>query len=109
MTKLKIKKYILDNDISITELAQKLGITKQALSHRIMQDSVNSNTLFDIADAIGCPVSDLLDDERQAKRKRIEDDALFCAVRFRGRYYTASTVDELTYIVDLIKEMDTQP
>lgn len=108
MTKLKIKKYIIDNKLSITDLAKKIGITKQALSHRITQDSVNSNTLFDIADAIGCPVSDLLDDERQAKRKRIEDDALFCAVRYRGKYYTASTVDELSYIVDLIKEIDKQ-
>lgn len=58
--KLRIKELIKEKGMTITELADKLGVNRVTLSN-----SVNGNptveTLNKIADAIGCPVTDLFE------------------------------------------------
>lgn len=52
MTK-QIKILLLENDMTITELANKLGCTPQNLSGKFKRDNFTENELRQIADILG--------------------------------------------------------
>ena len=58
----KIKKILNDNKVSVTELADRLKVTRQTVHYYINQGNKNSvDTLVKIAEAIDVPVTDLFE------------------------------------------------
>lgn len=57
---LRIKEVIKDRGMTITELADKMGINRVNLSNMI-NGNPTVETLNKIADAIGCPVTELFE------------------------------------------------
>ncbi|WP_200756009.1 helix-turn-helix domain-containing protein [Coprobacter secundus] len=68
---LRIKEVIKEKGTTITELADKMGINRVNLSNMI-NGNPTVETLNKIADAIGCPVTELFD--------RPKEDVIHCPV-----------------------------
>lgn len=56
-------KYIFkQKGYTISEVANSIGISQSALSQQINNESIKLKTLCEIADALSCPLTDLLQD-----------------------------------------------
>lgn len=51
-----IKKIMLDKNITVKALAEKLGMTPQVLSNKLYRDTFTYNDYVKIADVLGCDV-----------------------------------------------------
>ncbi len=51
-----IKKILLDKNISVKELAEKLGIKPQILSNKLYRDTFTYNDYVKIVNILGCDV-----------------------------------------------------
>jgi len=58
MKRLAVARVSHEYGTSINEIAQKLGISRRALSSRI-NDNPKLSSLIEIAEAIGCDITDL--------------------------------------------------
>ena len=58
MKRLSIVRVAHANGITIAELARRLGISDRTLSHRI-NNNPRVETLYEIAEIIGCDITDL--------------------------------------------------
>ncbi len=52
-----IKIELLKNNISVEQLAKKLGVTKQALYLKLHRNDMKISTIEEIADTLNCTVS----------------------------------------------------
>ncbi len=59
-----IKKIMLDKNISVKELAQKLGIKPQVLSNKLYRDTFTYNDYVRIANILGCDVKTISRDNK---------------------------------------------
>jgi DNA-binding Xre family transcriptional regulator len=51
----KIKKIMVDREMTLTQMAGKIGNTSvQNLSQKLKRDNLNEKELIEIADALGC-------------------------------------------------------
>lgn len=57
-----IKKIMLDKDISVKELAEKLGCSAQVLSNKLYRDTFSYSDYIKIADLLGCDVKTIVRD-----------------------------------------------
>ncbi len=74
--KLRIKEVIKERGMTITELADKMRINRVNLSNMV-NGNPTVETLNKIADAIGCPVTELFE---QPKKDALIADAIGCPV-----------------------------
>ena len=51
---LKIKSFMVENEIKNKELAKKLNLSEAALSSRLKQDNISITSLVEICNALGC-------------------------------------------------------
>ena len=51
---LKIKSFMVENEIKNKELAKKLNLSESALSSRLKQDNISITSLVEICNALGC-------------------------------------------------------
>ena len=83
-----------------TSLADKLGVTKQAVGKMVKAESLTLITLQKIADALGVPIWQMLVSEDEIIKKE-SDFASY--IRYKGIHYTADTIDEFLDQVEEIK------
>lgn len=58
----RIKQIMKDKGLSVTEVSKRMGVLPQSLSRTLRQGSFRVTTLKAIADAIGCTVEDITED-----------------------------------------------
>lgn len=61
MVKLRIKEIAKEKNLTLGEIAQRLGIKATSLSQALARNSFSTDKLEEIANAIGCPVIDLFE------------------------------------------------
>lgn len=83
-----------------TSLADKLGVTKQAVGKMVKAESLTLITLQKIADALGVPIWQMLVSEDEIIKKE-SDFASY--IRYKGIHYTADTLDEFLKQVEELK------
>ncbi len=59
-----IKKIMLDRDISVKDLAEKLGCKPQVLSNKLYRDTFSYSDYVKIADLLGCDVKTIVRDTK---------------------------------------------
>ena len=62
---MRIKQAIKESGISVGDLAQKLGVSRQTISRQINGANITVETVQKIADALGLPVGQLFDQKPQ--------------------------------------------
>lgn len=62
---MRIKQAIKESGSSVGELAQKMGVSRQAISRQINGANITVETVQKIADALGLPVGQLFDQTPQ--------------------------------------------
>lgn len=92
--KLRIREAIKARGLTIQTVADAIGKSKQSLHGIIEKGNPTINTLRDIAEAIGAPISDLYCET---------SDELTALVYHKGEHYRASSVEELQSIVDKLR------
>lgn len=94
----RIKEVIKVQGLTITSLANKLGIARESLSRMIVSPSYP--TLEKIASALNVPVWQLFVSPEEAKG----EGELTALIHHNGDFYRATTIAELEEIVEKIKE-----
>ena len=100
MTEIRIKDIMAAKGFTNTSLADKLGVTKQAVGKMVKAESLTLITLQKIADALGVPIWQMLVSEDDIIKKE-SDFASY--IRYKGIHYTADTIDEFLDQVEEIK------
>jgi len=59
-----IKKIMLDRDISVKDLAEKLACKPQVLSNKLYRDTFSYSDYVKIADLLGCDVKTIVRDTK---------------------------------------------
>lgn len=91
-----IKEIIKEKGLTINEVAERLNVSRQALSKQL-NGNLMVDTLERIAKAIGCNVSDFFADESKD----------FCAfVKSGTEHYHADNIEELKGIITEIEKED---
>ena len=90
-----IKRVIKDKGYTIQDVAGMIGVNRVTLTNTI-SGNPTYRKMKQIADAIGCQVTDFFADEDKKS-----DFAAF--VRFNGIHYTADTLDEFLKQVEEIR------
>ena len=75
MKKLDIKRALADHNMSQIDLCQKIGVAQQNMSAIVRSGNPTVAKLMQIAEGIGCDITDLfyLDPEEEAKTQEIRD------------------------------------
>lgn len=94
----RIKEVIKVQGLTITSLANKLGIARESLSRMIVSPSYP--TLEKIASALNVPVWQLFVSPEEVKG----EGELTALIHHNGDFYRATTIAELEEIVEKIKE-----
>lgn len=90
-----------ERGINQSQVAEWLGITKQAVSALKRTETVRTSTIETIAQALGIPVAELFEDESQEsknaelKRLRQENEALKTELKSKD-----ATIDRLIGIIE---------
>lgn len=100
MTEIRIKDIMSAKGFTNTSLADKLGVTKQAVGKMVKAESLTLITLQKIADALGVPIWQMLVSEDEIIKKE-SDFASY--IRYKGIHYTADTIDEFLNQVEEIR------
>ena len=91
---LRIKEVIKEKGMTITELADKMGINRVNLSNMV-NGNPTVETLNKIATALNVPITELF--------SAGANEELTALIQHKGDYYKATTIAELENIVDKIK------
>lgn len=94
---MNIKQTIKDKGYTIQDVADKIGVNRVTLTNTISGNPTYKK-MKQIADAIGCNVTDFFSDE-------VECDDFASYIRYHGIHYTADTLDEFFKQVDAIREV----
>jgi len=62
----KIKQVLLEKSMTVTQLAEKMGITQQALSQKLYRNKFSYTEYEQIADLLNCDVVTVMRDTKKA-------------------------------------------
>ena len=62
---IKIKQILLEKNMTVTQLAEKMGITQQALSQKLYRNKFSYNEYEKIADLLDCDVVTVMRDTKK--------------------------------------------
>ena len=65
----KLWKFLIDRDMSRTELRLKAGISSVSLAKRGKDESVTTNVLVKICSALNCNIGDIMDVVPEGRKK----------------------------------------
>ena len=100
MTEIRIKDIMSAKGFTNTSLAEKMGVTKQAVGKMVKAESLTLITLQKIADALDVPIWQMFVSKDEIIKKK-SDFAAF--VRFKGIHYVSDNLDEFLNQVEEIK------
>lgn len=95
MVKLRINEVLKAHGMKQKDLADKMGIKPISLNQMLGRGTFGVDRLGEMADIIGCNVSELFDEDKRG------DFASY--IRYKGIHYTADTLDEFLKQVEEIK------
>lgn len=93
----RIKELIKERGLTQEEFASQLGMTRVAFNQMINRNP-SLSSLKKIADALGVQMWELF-----ATRDEVGSEELIAFIRYRGQIYTATSVKELSWVIDNIK------
>lgn len=100
---MQIKKVIKEHGLTITEVAERMGVNKGTLSNTISHRNMTINKLRKIAQAVGCSISEFFADEETEDLRKEEKDnkSDFTAlIDTGGQLYRADSLNQLeTFIL----------
>lgn len=99
---MNIKSIIKEKGFTIQEVANKIGVNRVTLTLTI-QGNPTYKKMKEIADAIGCEISDFFRDETNKKAEQHKEE-LTALIRFRGQLYQADSIEELENVIKWIRE-----
>jgi transcriptional regulator with XRE-family HTH domain len=92
-----IKRIIKNYGMSVSSVADKIGISQSALSQQINNNTISVSRCQEIAEIIKCPLSELVGDEI--------DNGFVSFIRYKGIHYTADNIKEFFKQVEEIKSI----
>lgn len=95
MVQLRIKECLKAHNMQQKDLAKGMGIEPISLSQMLARKKFGIDRLEQMADIIGCKVSELFEEESK------EDFAAY--IRYNGIHYTADSIEEFFKQVDELK------
>lgn len=93
----RVKELIRERGLTQEEFATQLGMTRVAFNQMINRNP-SLSSLKRIADALGVQMWELF-----ATREDVGKEELIGIIRHRGQIYTATSVKELSWVIDNIK------
>lgn len=99
MTRLRINEVLKEHGLKQKDLAEKMGIKPISLNQMLGRGTFGVDRLCEMAEIIGCKVTELFDGYQKEDRK--SDFAAF--VRFKGIHYVSDNLDEFLNQVEEIK------
>lgn len=90
-----IKKVIKNHGTTVSAVAAKIGISQSALAQQINNNTISAARCQEIANIIGCPLSELVSNEK--------DKGFVSFFRYNGIHYVADNINEFFKQVDEIK------
>lgn len=99
---MQIAKVFKEHDVSLSEVARRMGISKGTLSDAIRRDNMHTDTLRRIAKAAGCNVSEFFADEDKPNEERpsvAQKSPFTVMIDCDGQIYRADDTKELEAIV----------
>lgn len=95
----RIREVIQREGLTITEVANRMGKSKQTVGTILSAGNPTISTLADFSKAIGVPISELYPSDENANDMDTKTD-LTALVEHRGKHYKATTLEELRGIVE---------
>ena len=89
-----ISKVLREHGLSISEVANRMGITKGTLSNAISNGNMRISTLNRIAQAVGCDIVDFFKTDETPKEEP-KKSVLTAFVDFNGDLYREDTLEGL--------------
>lgn len=104
---MQIAKVFKEHNVSLSEVARRMGISKGTLSDAIRRDNMHTDTLRRIAKAAGCNVSEFFTDEDKPNEEgpSVAQESIFTAmIDFDGQIYRADDTKELRTIISKLRQ-----
>lgn len=98
---MRIKEILKEKNMTVQELADKMNVSRQALSRQI-NGKLLVETAQNIADALEVPLWQLF--EGSQEQSVSSSSELVALIRNRGQLYQASTIEELESLIEQLKE-----
>lgn len=99
---MRIKNIIKEKGLTINELAEKLNVSRQALSKQI-QGKMLIETAEKIASALEVPIWQLFVDPHELRREEKPEPEIIALIKSGDTTYSASTIDEAMGILKKLK------
>lgn len=97
MINLRVKECCKEHNILVSDLAKRMGYEQvTSLNQLLRRRKIGLDKLEQMADIIGCSVTDLFAEEKQHCKQN--DFAAY--IRYKGIHYTADTIEEFAKIAD---------
>ena len=96
MIELRINEVLKAHGMRQKDLADKMGIKPISLNQMLGRGTFGINRLAEMADIIGCNVTELFEDTKGS-----DDFASY--IRYKGIHYTADTIEEFMAQVDELR------
>lgn len=105
---MQITKVIKEHGLTITEVAERMGVTKGTLSNTISHRNMTVSKLRRIAQAVGCSISEFFaDEETEKKKKESTNKPDFTAlIDLGGEMYRADSLSQLEAIISTVEKKE---
>lgn len=105
---MEIKKIIKAHGLTITEVAERMGVSKGTLSNTISHRNMTVSKLRNIAQAVGCSISEFFaDEETERNTAESQNKREFSAlIDMGGQLYHADSLSQLEAFISASDEKE---
>lgn len=105
---MQITKVIKEHGLTISEVAERMGVNKSTLSTTISHGNMLVDTLRRIAQAVGCSISEFFADEEMEKNKKesASKPDFTALIDLGGEMYRADSLSQLEAIISTVEKRE---
>lgn len=103
---MQITKVIKEHGLTISEVAERMGVNKSTLSTTISHGNMLVDTLRRIAQAIGCSISEFFADEEMEKKESTNKPDFTALIDLGGEMYRADSLSQLEAIISTVEKKE---
>ncbi len=105
---MEIKKVIKAHGLTMVEVARRMGVNKGTLSNTIRNENMLVSTLRNIAQAVGCSISEFFaDEETERNTAGSQNKRKFTAlIDMGGQLYSADSLSQLEAFISASDEKE---
>lgn len=105
---MQIKEVIREHGLTISEVAERMGVTKGTLSNTISHRNMTVSKLRKIAKATGCNISEFFaDEETESNKEKSANKHDFTAlIDLGGEMYRADSLSQLEAIISTVEKKE---